>query len=150
MKTYLFKFVLLSLVLIVFSCSEDDDNQTGQLSSEIENSITSGTWRISYYFDSGTDETAHFTGYNFTFGDNGTLSASDGINTYSGTWSISKSSGDDDSLDDLDFNIYFALTNDFEDLNDDWDILSQSSVKIELVDISGGSGETDYLTFEKN
>ena len=39
--------------------------------------------------------------------------------------------------------------NDFEDLNDDWDIISQSSSKIELIDISGGNGGTDYLTFEK-
>jgi hypothetical protein len=42
------------------------------------------------------------------------------------------------------------LTNDFEDLNDDWDFISQSANKIELLDVSGGSGETDYLTFEKN
>jgi hypothetical protein len=40
--------------------------------------------------------------------------------------------------------------NDFEDLNDDWDIISRSSTKIELIDISGGNGGTDYLTFEKN
>ena len=48
------------------------------------------------------------------------------------------------------FNLYFDLTNDFEDLNDDWDFISQSANKIELLDVSGGSGETDYLTFEKN
>ena len=38
----------------------------------------------------------------------------------------------------------------FEDLNDDWDFISQSSTKIELIDVSGGNGGTDYLTFEKN
>jgi hypothetical protein len=54
----------------------------------------------------------------------------------------------DDSSDDLDFNIFFNVANDFEDLNDDWDIISQSSSKIELIDISGGNGGTDYLTFE--
>ena len=28
----------------------------------------------------------------------------------------------------------------FEDLNDDWDFISQSSTKIELIDVSGGNG----------
>jgi hypothetical protein len=42
------------------------------------------------------------------------------------------------------------LTNDFEDLNDDWDIISHSPTKIELKDVSGGNGGTDYLTFENN
>lgn len=55
---------------------------------------------------------------------------------------------DDDSQDDLDFN--FNLSNEFEDLSDDWDIISQSSTKIELIDVSGGNGGTDYLSFQKN
>lgn len=66
------------------------------------------------------------------------------------TWSITDRNSNDDSLDDLDFNIYFDLTNNFEDLNDDWDILTQNAAKIELIDVSGGNGGTDYLSFEKN
>jgi len=76
--------------------------------------------------------------------------ASNGTNNYTGTWSITDSNSSDDSQDDLDFNINFNLTNDFEDLNDDWDFVSQSETKIELIDISGGNGGTDYLTLEKN
>jgi hypothetical protein len=78
------------------------------------------------------------------------LTSDNGTNTYEGTWSISDSNSSDDSPDDLDFNILFNLTNDFEDLNDDWDILSVTASKIELVDVSGGNGGTDFLTFEKN
>jgi len=51
---------------------------------------------------------------------------------------------------DLDFNIFFASPPDFEDLSDDWDFISHTSTKIELIDMSGGNGGTDYLTFEKN
>jgi hypothetical protein len=57
------------------------------------------------------------------------------------------------TLRDLEYiisNIYFNLTNDFEELNDDWDFITQSSSKIELKDLSGGDGGIDYLTFEKN
>jgi hypothetical protein len=51
---------------------------------------------------------------------------------------------------DLDFNIFFAAPPDFENLSDDWDFILYKSTKIELIDMSGGNGGTDYLTFEKN
>ncbi|MEZ5069461.1 MAG: hypothetical protein R2751_00485 [Bacteroidales bacterium] len=62
---------------------------------------------------------------------------------------MDQSGSDDDSPEDLHFHIFFSLSNDFEDLNDDWEILSHSATKIELVDVSGGNGGTDYLTFTK-
>ena len=77
------------------------------------------------------------------------LNANNGSNNYDGTWSITDSNSDDDSQDDLHFNIHFTQNNEFEDLNDDWDILSNSDTKIELRDISGGNGGTDFLTFDK-
>lgn len=116
----------------------------------IENNVQNGSWRITHFIDSGSDETDDFTGYNFTFNSTGVLNANNGTNNYNGTWSITDSNSNDDSLDDLDFNIYFDLTNNFEDLNDDWDILTQNAAKIELIDVSGGNGGTDYLSFEKN
>lgn len=141
---------LLSLFTIV-SCSSDDDNNTSNnTQATLQSIVQSGTWRITKFIDSGTDETNHFTGYNFTFISSGVLNANNGTNNYDGTWSITDSNSNDDSIDDLDFNINFNLTNDFQDLNDDWDFISQSSTKIELIDVSGGNGGTDYLTFEKN
>lgn len=147
-KGYLYLLGTLFVLILFNSCEKDDNNSAAQV--EIENNLESGSWRITKFVDSGTDESGHFTGYNFTFRESGTLVADNGTNTYTGTWSITSSNSNDDSDDDLDFNIFFNLTNDFEDLNDDWDFLSQSPVKIELVDISGGNGGTDYLTFEKN
>lgn len=135
-------------LLLVMSCSQDDDNTNAQ--NEIQSNVQSGTWQISKFVDSGKDETDHFLGYNFTFRSSGVLNANNGTNNYDGTWSITDSNSNDNSQDDLDFNINFNLTNDFEDLNEDWDFISQSSTKIELVDISGGNGGTDYLTFERN
>ena len=99
--------------------------------------------------ESGNDETNHFSGYDFTFSADGKLFAENGVNSYEGAWSISDSNSNDDSQNDLHFNIFFNLSNDFEDLNDDWDVLSNSDVKIELIDVSGGNGGTDYLTLEK-
>jgi hypothetical protein len=140
---------LISLFTIV-SCNKNDDSPINNTQTTVESNVQSGTWRITKFIDSGKDETNHFQGYNFTFNTSGVLNANNGTNNYTGTWSITDSNSNDDSQDDLDFNISFNLTNDFEDLNDDWDFISQSSTKIELIDISGGNGGTDYLTFEKN
>ncbi len=125
-------------------------NSSGNTQTNIENNIQDGTWRITLFNDSGTDETNHFTGYNFTFNSSGILNANNGTNNYDGTWSITDSNSNDDSQDDLDFNINFNLTNDFGDLNDDWDFISHTATKIELIDVSSGNEGTDYLTFEKN
>ncbi len=140
---------VLTIVVVtsMMSCSKDRNKQT-QLN--IEDSIKSGSWKITKFIDSGKDETAHFTGYNFTFTDGSTLTATNSSNTYSGTWSITDSNSKDDTQDDLDFNISFGSPADFEELSDDWDFISHSETKIELKDVSGGNGGTDYLTFEKN
>jgi hypothetical protein len=139
----------LSLFTIV-SCNKNDDSPNNNIQNTVQTNVQSGTWRITKFIDSGTDETNHFTGYNFTFNSSGVLNANNGTNNYNGTWSIIDSNSSDDSQDDLDFNLNFNLTHNFEDLNDDWDFISQSATKIELIDVSGGNGGTDYLTYEKN
>jgi hypothetical protein len=154
MKSMLVKFAILIFVSSVSStsCSNNtDDNPTSNnTKTQIENNVKVSTWRITKYIDSGNEETNHFTGYNFTFAANNVLTATNGTNTYIGTWSITDSNSNDDGLDDLDFNIIFASPPDFEELSDDWHLISQTSTKIELIDVSGGNGGTDYLTFEKN
>lgn len=145
-----------SIVLLLFlgsglftACKKDKKTVKA-----VEKNIVEGTWRVTKMIDSGTDETSDFSGFTFTFSESGSVSATNGSTTYSGTWSVStSSSSSDDSNDgDIDFNLSFSVTedNDFDDLIDDWDVLSQSETKIELMDVSGGNGGTDYLTFEKN
>ncbi|WP_339626097.1 hypothetical protein [uncultured Winogradskyella sp.] len=151
--------LMLSFSLMSSMCSNDDDdgspNNNSQQIAEIENTVESGTWRITNFNDSGQNETSDFNGYDFSFNSDGSLVATNGSNTMTGTWSVtddSNSSDDSSSDDDIDFNIFFPVpdSNDFEDLNDDWDIVTTTSTRIELIDISGGNGGTDMLTFEKN
>lgn len=137
--------VLLVGGLILTSCTKADVKAQKILESE----ITDGSWRISLFNDSGIDETSDFSGYTFNFEDNGSLVASSATGTLNGTWQVTDSNSNDDSPDDLHFYINFNVTNDFQDLNDDWDIVSNSSTVLELSDVSGGNGTTDLLTFEK-
>ncbi|MDY2587371.1 hypothetical protein [Winogradskyella aquimaris] len=159
-KVFNLGFILmLSITLMSSMCSSDDDdgtpNNNSQQIAEIENDVQSGTWIITNFVDSGQDETSDFNGYDFSFNADGTLVATNGTNTMTGTWSVTDDDSSDDdssSSSDIDFNIFFPVpdTNDFEDLNDDWDIVTSTSTRIELIDISGGNGGTDLLTFEKN
>tara|TARA_R100000935_G_C2838691_1_gene169721 strand:+ start:3291 stop:3779 length:489 start_codon:yes stop_codon:yes gene_type:complete len=160
-NTFLKIATILCISLAVVACSKDDDsnaNDNTTSADQVREIAADGTWTVTYFFDTDEEETSNFTGYVFTFGSDGTLTAVNGSNTVTGSWAVqddsSNSSSDDDgnSTDDDDFIITFPVpdTNDFEDLNDDWDIVSVSANKIELTDVSGGNGGTDFLTFEKN
>lgn len=148
--------VMLSLVLMSTTCSTDDDgitnNNTLQIQS-IVNIAQSGTWKITYFFDTDEEETSNYNDYDFIFASDGNLTASNLSSTITGNWSVtddSNSSNDSNEDDDIDFNISFSSPAIFQELTDDWDIVSVTETTIELIDISGGNGGTDYLTFEKN
>ena len=144
--------LMLSLMLFSSTCSTDDDANDNNNIAEIQNiknQAQSGSWIVTYYFDTDQDETSNFQGYSFTFNSDGELVAVKDSETVEGTWSVTASNSNVDSNDDIDFNISFLSPANFEELSDDWDILQYSSSIIELIDISGGNGGTDYLTFEK-
>ena len=149
-NTFFFPTILLCLAgfFSLASCSKDDSSNDNSVTN-VQNTVQSGAWRITSFIDSGNDETNHFNGFSFTFATNNVISATNGNATYTGTWSIDDDNSNDDSIEDLHFNINFNLTNDFEELNEDWNIISRTSTRIELIHVSGGNGGTDYLTLEK-
>lgn len=110
--------------------------------SNINNNISNGTWRITLFTDSGNDETGDFSGYSFTFGDNGVLTATKAGSSKTGTWNNNNN----------DFNIDIGEKTDSNkplgELTDDWDIISKSSMEIKLKDDNNASAE--FLTFQKN
>lgn len=142
----------LFMLNVASMCSSDDDNSnSSQDPTPVINIVNNGTWRITFFEDSGTNETGHFNGYSFTFGPSNVLTASNGTNTYTGVWSVTSDDSNDDSpSNDLDFNIAFSAPADFAELTEDWNIITYTSTKIQLVHVSGGNGGTDYVTFEKN
>ncbi|WP_235915045.1 hypothetical protein [Flagellimonas ochracea] len=161
MKKAILKLMAITTMVVTIGCSDDnqdsamENNLSPAQIAELKAIAEDGSWTITYFFDTDKEETSDFNGYTFTFNSDGTLTASNGSNEVTGTWSItdSDSNSNDDSSDDdsgADFNIAFSSPADFEDLSDDWDIVEYSSVRIELIDVSGGNGGTDNLVFEKN
>lgn len=152
MKRLILIPALFCMLLLNFSCSSSDDNNSSADPTPVINAVRQGTWRVTTYVDSGTDKTSNFSGYTFTFGASNVLTAANGTNNYTGTWSVTSDDDDDDDnpSGDLDFNIAFASPAGFADLSDDWDVVSNSATTISLIDISGGNGGTDVLVFTKN
>jgi hypothetical protein len=147
------------IALILGACETDDsanndDQMTAQEIEEANTIANSGVWIITNYNDDGQDETSDFNGYIFTFDNAGVLRATNGTTTLTGAWSVTEDSSNssDDDNDDIDFNIFFPVSDDhdFDDLSDDWDIVSIDATSINLIDVSGGNGGTDRLTFMKN
>lgn len=156
-KFFLVLLVMLSFTIMSTQCSNDDDilNDNSDEIMLVKNAAESGTWYISSYLDSGQNETNDYNGYTFTFKTDGTVVAINVSNTVNGTWSVTDSSNSNDdsnSADDIDFNLMFSVptTSVFDDLNDDWDIVTYNNNTISLIDISGGNGGTDTLVFTKN
>ena len=137
--------------LIMAGCSDDDSkpNVNGNATA-VANNLKSGAWRITNFVEDGSDELVHFQGYNFTFGTNNVLTATNGTNTYTGTWSVvDDHSNDDNNSGDIELNIAFASPDTFNELTEDWKVSARTGVRIDLYHVSGNDGRGDYLTFEK-
>ena len=141
---------ILPIALLIVTLTSCNKSKT---QNNIQDDIQQGTWVVSSYIDNGNDETIDFTAFRFTFNQDGSLQVMDllssSTNQFTGQWSITDSNSNDDSMDDLDFNVTFNVGNKLDDLTDDWDIVNQSETEIKLVDVSGGNGGTDYVTFTK-
>ena len=140
------------VAIVGTSCSDDnDDSSNSNLTvSNVVNTVNDSTWRVTLFEEDGNDQTSNFTGYNFTFGANNVLTASNGTATNTGMWSVTNSGSDDDSPSDIDFNIVFSSPVNFEEISEDWDILERTNTRLRLRHVSGGDGSTDLLTLEKN
>jgi hypothetical protein len=126
-------------MLLAVSCSKSNSfsSNTAQIAS-------SGTWRVTLFTDSGNDETSNFSGYSFTFSNNGTVTAVKSGVTKNGTWSVSSSS----NKFNIDLGPKDNTTISLGELTDDWKILSSNATEIRLGDDNAASNE--FLTFTKN
>ncbi len=105
--------------------------------------LTSGTWRVTYFYEDDDDETTDYLGYNFTFNPNFSILVEKNSVTSSGTWSNYMDDGDN-KLD-----LLFSDSN-LDELEDDWKIVEYTTTEIRLRDVSGGDGSVSYLYFTKN
>ncbi len=147
MKTFKIAVIaglLLTFSFAMFSCTKDDSS-TDNTPAQLDENFTSGTWKVTLFEEDGVNQTGYFNGYNFNFNTNKTVVATNSSNTVNGSWNSFVDSGS--TKFDLNFN---ALSGPFEEISEDWRVISNSATKIELRHESGGDGSIDLLTFTRN
>lgn len=137
------KYSILLCVIFTFlftNCKKEDDVIT---TTNVSSTINNGSWRITYFAESGVNKTSNYNGYNFTFGASNVVTAVKNTTTVTGSWSM----GTDNSK--IKLLLAFTASN-FDSLTDDWHVLERTDTKIRMQHVSGGNGTIDELTFEKN
>lgn len=139
------KIFLLVAVVIFASCSSDDDSGNANTSEfeQIKTTLPQGEWEISTFNDKGSDKTETFESFKFTFNKDGSVEAQNDLLTEVGTWNYDNTSGKTEKLV-----LKFGKLNPFNEITDDWDIISVTNSKVELSD-EDGKGEIKLLTFTK-
>lgn len=131
-----------SLALFSACHSSDDNSNNNNNGSNTTPSV--GQWKVSYFFDK-QDETNNYTNYTFEFGANGSMSATNGNQTWNGTWLT----GFDDSANKFMIDFSGTLPSALSDLEEDWKIIQISDNFMHFEHTSGGNGDTDVLKFTK-
>jgi hypothetical protein len=127
------------------ACDEDDDNDHNDDDvddTDLRSVLLDGEWIITYFFDD-EDETFMFNGYVFDFLEDGTAEAIKDGQSQAGNWNTN---GDDGTLELV---LDFGMSDPFDELEDDWDVIEFDGTFIKLQDVSGGDGSVEYLTFER-
>lgn len=131
-------FLLFAVMTFAVACKKNNTP-----SPDVAMVASSGTWQVSFFMNSGHDETINFSGYDFTFNSNGTLTTVKNGLSKNGTWNASNS---------IKFNIDLGPNDNtnlpFGALTHDWRILSVTGTEIRLGDDNVSSNE--FLTFSKN
>ncbi len=141
------KRILILLTIVSFaSCSSNDDsgNVNTNEFEQIKTTLPQGEWKVSKLIDGQSDHTVDFESFVFSFNEDGTVVAQNDLFTENGSWVYDNTSSSSEELV-----LQFSETTPFDEINDDWDIVSESNSKIELQDISGGNGDIKLLTFTK-
>lgn len=118
---------------------ECNGTTSGVISPTFIPTITSGLWRVSYFFDDDDEETNDFITYTFAFNTNNTITVNNAGTITNGTWNVVVVSGV----------VQFNLT--FEDSNlsgfaKSWKLIEFNANNIHLRDINNIDS---YLFFSK-
>ena len=144
--------IFLAAILSIFfiACSKEDDSTPNVLPTpdpgtinSLTDAITSGTWKVSYFWDTDHDETNHLKDYTFNFSKSGSCTAKLLSNTYFGMWHTSLNDNQ------LKLKLTFPTPAELAKISDDWHVIETKETKIRMDDVSGGNGGTDLLTLTK-
>lgn len=111
------------------ACS--DDALSDISTTEAEN-MSTGSWKVSYYFDNSDGVSNELDAYELELADDGTLTITDGTNTFTGAWNIQGSDDDPNYSKELEFSI--VGNSDMDKFDGKWLIAVLTDNSMELLD----------------
>lgn len=143
--------VLFSLFIIMESCSKSNSSPNTTTTINPASLVVSGTWAISSIIQRTEDKTSDYTGYVFTFMNEGSMKAEKNGAITNGTWSYTPSAvvyyGSTPSKASLTINLGSAKP--FGQLSRIWNIDSVNTTSSRLALISPEVAEGMRLNFAK-
>ena len=135
---FAFSIAFLAIASATFtSCNKGTGDPNANFS--ITELLTSGSWKISYYFDGNTVRSDNFSGYTFNFQNAGKLNVFNNAETVTGNWDNQNSN----SLIKLLLNNSYSLSV----LSKEWSVTSTDNTIIYLECVNGA--ETCNMQFTK-
>lgn len=135
-------FVALTAVLLLVACggSNDATSPNGPVTqpSTVSAVITAGTWSVGTLTQNTEDKANQFSGYTFTFSrtgdaEAGTVTATKGGNTISGTWSHSAAVTYYGSTSTESMVLSLGASSPFAMLTKTWNVVSNTTSTLTLV-----------------
>ncbi len=123
-------FTLAVIVAAVFSSCSDD--YLGDLTVPETETMSSGTWKVTYYFDNGDGVSNDLDPYTFDMQDDGTLVITGNGQSFTGSWFIKSS--DDDPAYDKEIEFIISGNKDMDDIDGSWLIAKLTETEMELLD----------------
>jgi hypothetical protein len=122
-----------------------NDNASDGDVPEIRNIMMGGEWTVASYIEADMDMTTNYGGYSLQFMADHQISVLEGGEAFGeGLWRVLRN-----SEEELKVYLNFGDSFPFDELTDDWTLVSITNTRIELKDISGGDGSISTLVFEK-
>jgi hypothetical protein len=117
------------------SCTNDNDISE----------VTTGGWKVTLFNEDGKEKTTSFTGYIFDFQSTGVVTAIKGTEVVTGIWKELTDSGR------TKFILTFSKSGLFEEISEDWNLVSKTDTSIKLTHTSGNAANigVDILEFGK-
>jgi len=137
------KRLFIVLAITIFAACNSDDDSGNVNTNEFENiktTLPQGEWEVSKLIDGQSDHTVDFESFVFIFNEDGTVVAQNDLFTENGTWAYDNSSSSSEELV-----LQFSQQTPFDQINDDWDIVSV----IDVYEIINGLYKTKKPQFQR-
>lgn len=121
--------IAFGLIFLATGCSKVDGESTNDAAGVV---MQQKTWRMTGYYDDGVDRLANFTGYAFTFRENGEVLAYRDGREFKGIWATTTTRSFADSSEVEGLTFQFDNERPFNSLNKTWEVMKKTTKTVHL------------------